>query len=151
MKTKYICRQNIIHRKMGLIIFLIVTAVGIVGIVIAVMTYIRKQKKQKIERRAKTIESLCSYLLPGDKNGLQRKQLIGELQELTGCRFRDEEVLEYYLAIKGLQMVDLNTLNDPDTLAFLMEPTKIRLHYREVVSFYEKYLNQPQVKGMSAI
>ena len=110
-----------------------------------------KVKRCRVARRICTEESLCAYLFPGDKTGIQREELIADLHTLTGGRFTNEELLDYYLKIKGLQMVDLNTLNDDDIRKFLMEPTKVRLHYRELVSFYEKYLNQPQVKGRSAI
>ncbi len=130
--------------------FLLTLIVVIAGTA-AFLVIIHKMKRRRIARRAHTEESLCAYLFPGDKTGVQRDELIADLHIMTGGRFSNDEVLDYYLKIKGLQMVDLNTLNDDDIRKFLMEPTKVRLHYRELVSFYEKYLNQPQVKGRSAI
>lgn len=130
--------------------FLLTLIVVIAGSA-AFLVIIHKMKRRRIARRAHTEESLCAYLFPGDKTGVQRDELIADLHIMTGGRFSNDEVLDYYLKIKGLQMVDLNTLNDDDIRKFLMEPTKVRLHYRELVSFYEKYLNQPQVKGRSAI
>ena len=150
-KFVYLFRLCNIKKEMGPIGVLILTAFGIVSITLATAIIVHKRSKNLVGMRVKTVERLCAYLLPGDKKGTMRQQLVADLHELTGHRFTDEEVLDYYLIIKGLQMVDLNTLNDPDTRRFLMEPTKIKLHYQEVVSFYEKYLNQPRVKGQSAI
>ena len=130
--------------------FLLTLMVVIMGTA-AFLIINHKVKRRRVARRIRTEESLCAYLFPGDKTGIQREELIADLHTLTGGRFTNEELLDYYLKIKGLQMVDLNTLNDDDIRKFLMEPMKVRLHYRELVSFYEKYLNQPQVKGRSAI
>lgn len=130
--------------------FLLMLSAAIAGTA-AFLIINHRLKRRRIARRIHTEESLCAYLFPGDKTGSQIDELIADLHILTGGRFTNDEVLDYYLKIKGLQMVDLNTLSDDDVRKFLMEPTKVRLHYRELVSFYEKYLNQPQAKGRSVI
>ncbi len=135
---------------MGEIAFIVTLTVLIVGVATYLIVSHRRRRGRAL-RRQRTIESLCNYLLPGDKLGTQRREIIDDLHSLTGGRFSDEDVLDYYLKIKGLQMVDLNTFNDVGMKEYLMEATKVRFRYRELVSFYEKYLNQPQGKGKSAV
>lgn len=119
--------------------------------VVAIPVLVHTNRLRREARRRDTIAKMCKHLFPGDKMGLAKDEVIGDIMKMTSGRFSEEELLDYYLKIKGLQMLDLNSLNDSDIREFLMEPTKVRLHYQELVSFYEKYLNQPQAKGMSAV
>ena len=64
--------------------------------------------------------------------------------EINGKTFR-----MFYLKIKGLQMIDLNSFNDNDMRKFLMRPTQVRLQYRELVIFYEQFLNQSEAHGIN--
>ncbi|MCF0189757.1 MAG: hypothetical protein HUJ96_00710 [Marinilabiliaceae bacterium] len=99
------------------------------------------------EKRAK--EELVLLLFP--KGEEQKEQLLGDMEVLTKGRYNRKQLLDYYLKIKGLQMVDLHTSADRPVRSYLMQPTKIRLNYFEQVQFYEKYLNYPQQTGMSAV
>ncbi|MBR6251811.1 MAG: hypothetical protein IKR17_11545 [Bacteroidales bacterium] len=94
----------------------------------------------------KAIKRLCVILFP--EGEAQKQEVIDGLCELTSNRFSKEDLLDYYLKIKGLQMLDLHTGGDANVRAFLMQPTKIHLTYRELVKFYEIYLNYPQVAGV---
>ena len=129
---------------MSALIFILVVW-GIV--MIPFVVYMRKMQKQKDEMN--TMKHLSSLLFP--EGEAQRDKTIGSIMDMTGNRFSQEEILDFYLKIKGLQMVDMNTFGDDGVRNFLMQPTKIRLQYRELVEFYEKYLNLPQPKGMNAM
>jgi len=94
----------------------------------------------------KAIKKLCKVLFPEGEE--QKQEVIAGMRELTSNRFSKEDLLDYYLKIKGLQMLDLHTGGDANVRSFLMQPTKIRLTYRELVKFYELYLNYPQVAGI---
>lgn len=100
-------------------------------------------------RRRRAIEKICGYLFPGDKDGLMRERVVRRMMTLTRGRFTEEEMLDYYLKIKGLQMIDMNSFNDNDMRKFLMRPTMVRLQYRELVIFYEQFLNQSEAHGIS--
>lgn len=125
--------------------FFIVLAVLCVCVPLAFHIY----RFWKQARNRKTIDKLCEYLFPGDTDGLMRDRVIRKMMDLTRNRFTEDEVLDYYLKIKGLQMVDMNSFNDSGTRRFLMRPTKIRLQYRELVIFYEQFLNQSEARGIS--
>ena len=101
------------------------------------------------ERKRKTIDRFCAYLFPGDTDGLMKDRVVNRMMSLTGNRFTEDEVLDYYLKIKGLQMIDLNSFNDNDMRKFLMRPTQVRLQYRELVIFYEQFLNQSEAHGIN--
>ncbi len=119
-------------------------------VIVSVPYGLYRYKIYKVEKRRATIEKLCRMLFPSDKTGEMLRSVIENMTELTKGRFSYEELLDYYLKIKGLQLIDINLLSDPDVNAYLMEPTKIRLQYFELVSFYETYFNQTQARGLNA-
>ncbi len=100
-------------------------------------------------RRNKVIATLQSILFPEGDN--QKTDTIEDMMQLTSNRFTTDQLLDYYLKIKGLQLLDLNTMKDESICKFLMEPTIIRLRYDELVLFYEKFINYPQVHGLNAV
>ncbi len=104
----------------------------------------------RLRRKQETIETLCALLFPGDQDGLMRDGVIDRMRKMTHDRYDDDELLDYYLKIKGLQMIDINSFNANGVREFLMQPTKIRLKYDETVSFYEVFLNQSQARGINA-
>lgn len=104
----------------------------------------------KLRKKRDTIDTLCDLLFPGDTDGLMRDMVVSKMRQMTNGRYDDEGLLDYYLKIKGLQMIDLNSFNDNEVRKFLMQPTKIRLKYDETVSFYEVFLNQSQARGINA-
>ena len=97
-----------------------------------------------MEQRAS--RKLCAMLFPDGEE--QKKEVLDGMHKLTNNRFSTEDLLDYYLKIKGLQLLDLHTGGDSNVRTYLMQPTKIRLSYRELVKFYELYLNYPQVVGI---
>lgn len=78
-----------------------------------------------------------------------RGRVVKRMMALTHNRFTEDEMLDYYLKIKGLQMIDMNSFNDSDMRKILMRPTLVRLQYRELVIFYEQFLNQSEAHGIN--
>lgn len=97
----------------------------------------------------KTIERLSAILFPSGEE--QKNEVLNEIASITQNRFSREELLDYYLKIKGLQIIDLHAHSDSGIRDFLMKPTKVRLTYFEQVKFYENYLNYPQAVGESVV
>lgn len=106
-------------------------------------------KAWRLSRRRRSISKVCDYLFPGDTDGLMRGRVVSRMMALTNNRFTEDEMLDYYLKIKGLQMIDMNSFNDADMRKFLMRPTLVRLQYRELVIFYEQFLSQTETHGIS--
>ncbi len=95
------------------------------------------------------IVRLIKILFPsGDE---QMENTINDIDEMTHGRFTRDEILDYYLKIKGLQITDLHSNADSSIRSYLMKQTKVRLTYFELVKFYEIYLNYPQAIGESIL
>lgn len=97
----------------------------------------------------KTIERLSNILFPSGED--QMNETLDGIAEITQNRFTRDEILDYYLKIKGLQIIDLHAQSDSGIRDFLMKPTRVRLSYFEQVKFYEIYLNYPQAVGENVI
>jgi hypothetical protein len=94
-------------------------------------------------RRAK--HELLNLLFPlGDSQKEDTLEIIGAI---TRNRFSDEELLDYYLKIKGLQAINLNDPVSYWIRRYLLQPTRILLNYFEQVKFYESFLNYPEIHG----
>lgn len=122
----------------GIVILVVLAVVGTVAYVL----YKRWSYKHTIGR-------LVAILFPS--GGDQIDETVRDIDEMTHGRFTREEILDYYLKIKGLQIIDLHSHADNGIRKFLMEPTKVRLTYFEQVKFYEIYLNYPQAVGKSIL
>lgn len=109
----------------------------------------RRLKEENNEERA--IGTLRRILFPGETSEEECEAVVSDIVNMTRKRLSRDEALDYYLKIKGLQLMDLNTMNDVSVRHYLMKPTKARLHHSELVPFYEKYLNLVPTKGQSAV
>ncbi len=109
----------------------------------------RRLKEEHDEAHA--IATLRNILFPGDTSEEECEAVVSDIVGMTKNRLSRDEALDYYLKIKGLQLMDLNTMNDAAVRHYLMTPTKARLHHSELVPFYEKYLNLVPTKGQSAV
>ncbi len=98
---------------------------------------------------SKAVKMLTDQLFPSGE--LQKELVIDEIMEMTKNRFPREDVLDYYLKIKGLHVLDLHTGVEANIREYLMCPTKIRLNYMELVRFYDKYLSFPEARGQKAV
>lgn len=126
---------------------------AIVALLIAVGTFgyrlNRRLKKENDEEHA--IGTLRRLLFPGETSEEECEAVVSDIVNMTRNRLSRDEALDFYLKIKGLQLMDLNTMNDVAVRRYLMKPTKARLHHSELVQFYEKYLNLVPTKGLSSV
>ncbi len=89
----------------------------------------------------KATKDLERHLFP---NGEEQKQKVLEtMGKITNSRFPESLMMDYFLKIKGLQIINMNDPVDFWTRKYLMTPTKMRLNYFEQVKFYETFLNYP--------
>ena len=80
--------------------------------------------------------------------GISEKELILEsLHKITKGKYTNELLLDYFLKIKGLQVINMYDPVDFWTRKFLMSPTKLKLNYFEQVKFYETFLNYPEASA----
>ncbi len=98
-------------------------------------------------RRAK--QNLINQLFPNGDN--QLADTMKSIHSLTRGRFSEEDVLDYYLKIKGLQAINLSDPISFWTRRYLLQPTRIRLNYFEQVKFYESFLNYPEIHGKQEV
>lgn len=116
---------------------------GVCGFILCVTAwFVHKNLSEK-----KTLQRLSDILFPLGET--QKDETLNDMNEMTQGRFAREDLLDYYLKIKGLHIIDLHSHSDSGIRKFLMRPTKIRLSYFEQVKFYEIYLNYPQAVGQS--
>lgn len=105
----------------------------------AVFFIFRYSFRQVIKRKA--IPQLDAILFP---DGLSQKAIItNKLKELTHDRFSEEQTLDYFMKIKGLQVVTLSQRSNFWIRKYLFSPTTIKLNYFEQVNFYKLFLNYP--------
>ncbi len=73
--------------------------------------------------------------------------IIAKLHRLTNKRLNDDLLLDYFLKIKGLQVLNINKPMNFWVKIYLKTPTKIKLNYFEQVRFYESFLNFPKLNN----
>ncbi len=104
---------------------------------------VRKFYPRVVKKQA--VKKLESILFP--KGHVQKMEVLKTFRGFTGKRFSDEDILDYFLKIKGLQSVDINMKTNFWVKRYLFSPTVIKLNYFEQVKFYETFLNFPQKPG----
>lgn len=92
------------------------------------------------------IGNLESMLFSEGNN--QKKRIVDSMHEMTNQKYTEEELLDYFLKIKGLQVVNFYDPVNFWTRKYLMSPTKLKLNYFEQVKFYETFLNYPETSGI---
>ncbi len=110
-------------------------------VLIVPLTYISVHKLYPELVRKKAIMKLEELLFP--KGHWQKSEVLKTFRSMTGSRFTDEEILDYFYKIKGLQSVNVNSKTNFWIKKYLFTPTAIRLNYFEQVKFYETFLNFP--------
>ncbi len=109
-----------------------------------ILFVLTRQLIKQISQR-KAIHRLSTLLFP--LGSAQQEETMKNIEHLTHSRFNREDILDYFLKIKGLQTINLNDPVDFWTRQYLMQPTRIRLNYFEQVKFYEIFLNYPEIQG----
>lgn len=108
------------------------------ALVVARKFYPRVVKKQAVKK-------LESLLFP--KGQAQKMEVLKTFRGFTGDRFNDDEILDYFFKIKGLQSVKICNKTSFWVKKYLFTPTVIKLNYFEQVKFYETFLNYPEKAG----
>ncbi len=103
------------------------------------LVIVRKFYPEWVKKRA--IKKLDSFLFP--KGYRQKEEVLNTFKAFTGDRFSDDEILDYFFKIKGLQSVEINKKTNFWVKKYLFRPTTIKLNYFEQVKFYETFLNFP--------
>ncbi len=111
----------------------------------AVFFIFRYSFRHVIQRKA--VAQLDVILFP---EGMSQKAIIAnKLKELTNERFSEEQMLDYFMKIKGLQVVNLSQRSNFWIRKYLFSPTEIKLNYFEQVNFYKIFLNYPKAAETS--
>lgn len=124
--------------------FCIVAALILIS---ASVTFYHSLKLSHRDRTSK--EKLCEILFPQGEE--QRNAILSEMEEFTQDKYSRNDLLDYYLKIKGLQIIDLHANGDVGIRHYLLQPTQVKFNFYEKVKFYEKYLNYPQATGINAV
>jgi len=90
-------------------------------------------------------QTLDKLLFP--EGDVHREKIIESMIKITKGKYSQELLMDYFLKIKGLQVINLYDPVNFWTRKYLMTPTKLRLNYFEQVRFYETFLNYPEVIG----
>lgn len=85
------------------------------------------------------VSSLESILF--SKGDQQKDRILSSMMDITNNKYAKEELLDYFLKIKGLQVVNFGKPVDFWTKKYLTSPTRLKLNYFEQVKFYETFLN----------
>jgi hypothetical protein len=93
----------------------------------------------------KATKDLERRLFPNGEE--QKNNVLATMEKITNNRYEAARLLDYFLKIKGLQVINMNDPVDFWTRKYLMTPTKMRLNYFEQVKFYETFLNYPEAIG----
>jgi len=78
---------------------------------------------------------------------LEKASILESLQNITKRKYTNDLLLDYFLKIKGLQVINMYDPVNFWTRKFLMSPTKLKLNYFEQVKFYETFLNYPEASA----
>ncbi|WP_016777390.1 hypothetical protein [Anaerophaga thermohalophila] len=109
--------------------------------VTVLLSYITVRKIFPELVRKKAIKQLENILFP--EGYWQKSEVVRTFRKLTDERFSDEDILDYFFKIKGLQTIDINAETNFWLKRYLFSPTSIKLNYFEQVKFYETFLNYP--------
>ncbi len=93
----------------------------------------------------KASKELEKILFP--EGNSEKISILEALQKITKGKYTNELLLDYFLKIKGLQVINMYNPVDFWTRRFLMSPTKLKLNYFEQVKFYESFLNYPKASA----
>ena len=76
----------------------------------------------------------------------EKINVIAKLHEITANRFSDEQVLDYYLKIKGSQISKHNNTRSFWVKRYIVTPADIKLNYFEQVRFYEIFIDRKSTR-----
>lgn len=115
--------------------------IAIVGLVIGLSVIVYRVYLPVFTKK-KAHTSLLELLFPEGKE--QQHLVMDVFHELTNKRFTDDQIIDYFVKIKGLQTLDLSSKTNFWIKKYLLSPTEVKLNYFEQVKFYETFMNYPK-------
>jgi hypothetical protein len=79
----------------------------------------------------------------------QKQEVLKTFHGFTKERFSDDQIMDYFMKIKGLQNMSIGSTTNFWVKKYLLSPTKVKLNYFEQVKFYELFMNFPAGKASS--
>ncbi|MCA1745947.1 MAG: hypothetical protein LC643_09675 [Bacteroidales bacterium] len=92
----------------------------------------------------KALGTLNKVIFPQGET--QKQAVLKTFHGFTKERFSDEQIMDYFMKIKGLQNLSIGSSTNFWVKKYLLSPTKIKLNYFEQVKFYELFMNFPTTK-----
>jgi len=112
----------------------IINTAIIAGIFLIIVKIVRPGLKKK--RAAKTLEEI---FFPNGES--QKNKMILTFRKIIQRQFTEEEILDFFIKEKGIQLMSINTDFPTSLKKYLMRPTLIELNYFEKVKFHETFIN----------
>ena len=119
----------------------IINTAIIAGIVTGIILIIIGIVIPKINKK-RASETLIEILFPNGE--LQRKKVIDTFKKITQRQLNENELLDYFIKEKGIQLMSINADFSDSVKKYLMRPTLVELNYFEKVKFHEAFINYPR-------
>ena len=126
----------------------IINSAIIAGIFTGIFSIIIGIVIPKINKK-RASETLSEILFPNGE--LQRKKVIDAFKKITQRQFKDDEILDFFIKEKGIQLMSIDADFSDSVKKYLMKPTLVELNYFEKVKFHETFINYPRNFGTAKI
>ena len=121
-----------------MVVMIIIAGVLVGGLLFWLITYSLRLYAEQHTRR-----TLEGKLFPEGQT--QKEQIIESLDIITKRKYSQDQLLDYFLKIKGLQAFSLTNPENFCMRRFLQSPTMLKLNYFEQIKFYETFLHYPNL------
>ena len=102
----------------------------------------------KINKKRAT-EAFEEILFPN--GNFQKNKVIEAFKKITHRQFTEEEILDFFIKEKGIQLMSINADFSSLLKKYLLRPTLVELNYFEKVKFHETFINYPRNFGTMKI
>jgi hypothetical protein len=116
--------------------WIILTAIFAVTILII-------RKLQILQPKTKSAYQILEEIFFPQGNA-QKNKVINAFKKITNQNFSDDEIIDFFLKEKGLQMLAVSDEMKPSVIKYIRTDTLINLNYFERVKFQEVFINYPQ-------
>ena len=87
----------------------------------------------------KALEILEEILFPNGES--QKNKVIETFRRITKRQLTKNEMLDYFIKEKGIQLISIDTDFSDSVKKYLMKPSLVELDYFEKVKFHEAFIN----------
>ena len=120
----------------------------IAGIITGILFIIMKIVVPKMNKK-RAVKALDEILFPNGNS--QKNKVIAAFKKITQRQFSENEMLDFFIKEKGIQLMSINVDFSSSLKKYLMKPTLVELNYFEKVKFHETFINYPQNFGTMKI